>query len=223
MKETLLYAVALLILIGIAYALMAYTPSRDVPIDTSSQVIEPKREVSSGETDTYKYEVQYPVFGIAAVDTKIQSIVDSAVNAFKEYPANPPDSAVPQNEMTGSYDSIYVGPEIVSVQLSISEYTGGAHGNTVKIGVNVNTKTGREITLDDALVLIGMSLQEVAAASSLELKTKLSDAFFAEGAQAKAENYGTFLIDDDSVTFVFNAYQVGPYAAGPQKVSFKRN
>ncbi|OGG51946.1 hypothetical protein A3C18_01750 [Candidatus Kaiserbacteria bacterium RIFCSPHIGHO2_02_FULL_54_11b] len=223
------YVLALIALAGIAYAIYIFVPKAPaMPITTITEAdpetgTEMQTEVVSSQTDTYRIEVRYPKFGIPAVDAKIKAVVDSAVAEFKTYPANPPDSSTPQNEMSGSFDSVYAGPDIVSVALSISEYTGGAHPNTVIIGVNVEKLTGKSLTLDDALLILGKSLEEVAESSLKELKVILGeDVLFPEGAAAKSENYSTFLIGKDRVTFIFNNYQVAPYAAGHQEVWFKR-
>ena len=118
---------------------------------------------------------------------------------------------------------MYAGSDIISVKLLLSQDTGGAHPNTVAVGVNVDPKTGRALTLDDALALTGMSLGQVAAESLAQLKAKLgADMIFPEGADPKPENYGTFLVSASAVTFVFQSYQVAPYSSGMQEVSFPR-
>lgn len=225
------YLLALVVLVGIAYAIYAFMPRTPQlpavttpPTSTSSETgTEIKVETIYDDAVAYRIEARYPQFGIAAVDEKIKAVVDKTVAAFKEYPANPPNSSVSQNELTISFDSVYVGPDVVSAELLISEYTGGAHGNSIIIGVNVERATGEEISLDDALVLIGKTLPQVARASLIELKTTLGEnIIFPEGADPKTENYGTFLVSKERVTFIFNNYQVAPYAAGHQEVWFKR-
>ncbi len=223
------YILALLVLCGVAYAVYLFAPrvptlnTESAPKTATSTEVELQEKVITESTDTYKIDAHYPQFGIAAVDEKIKAVVDKAVAAFKEYPANPADSSVPQNELVSSYNSVYIGQDIASVALSISEYTGGAHGNTVVISVNVDRVTGKEVSLDDALALIGKTLPKVADESVVQLKATLGDdLMFPEGASATAENYSTFLVSKDRVTFIFNNYQVAPYAAGQQQVWFKR-
>lgn len=225
------YILALVLLSGLAYAIYTFVPrgpgipgepTAATTTGTGSET-EMKVEAVFDDTPVYKIEARYPQFGIPVVDEKIKAVVDKGITAFKEYPANPPGSAVTQNEFTGSFDSVYVGSDIVSVALIISEYTGGAHPNTVIIGVNVDRNTGKELSLDDALAMIGKTLPQVAEESLKELKATLGDDIIApEGANPTAENYSTFLVSKDNVIFVFNSYQVAPYAAGQQHVRFKR-
>ncbi len=224
------YLLALIILLGIAFLLYTYAPRAPLlgtntatTTETTADGTEMKTEVIATSTATYRIEIRYPQFAIPVVDAKIKAVVDRAITEFKKYPANPADSSVSQNELTGSFDSTYAGPDIVSVELSISEYTGGAHPNTALIGVNVDRTTGKELTLDDALALIGKTLPQVAESSIEELKRQFGgDLAFPEGADPKPENYSTFVVSKDKVTFIFNNYQVAPYAAGHQEVWFKR-
>jgi hypothetical protein len=174
-------------------------------------------------TDAYSVNAAYPRFGIPSVDAVIKKKLDDALATFKTYPANPPESSVPRNEFTSTIASVYVGPDVISVKLIVGEYTGGAHPNSAVLGINVDRENGKELTQEDALAMTGLTLAEVAERSLAELTTTLgSDLVFVEGADAKPENYSTFVIDGDSVTFVFQNYQVAAYATGSQEVEFSR-
>jgi hypothetical protein len=174
------------------------------------------------DTSTYTIDATYPVTSVAAADTKIKNDIDKAIEEFKTYPANPPDSAVPQNQFNADPGGVYIGPDIVSVALQISEYTGGAHPNTVIDAVNIDRKTGAELSLQDALGLTGLSLAQIASSSLSQLQKQYGDAVFEDGVLPKPENYQTFLINKDSVTFVFQEYQAAPYAAGIPEIAFPR-
>ena len=228
MKRIVGYILILVVLSGIAYALYVFVPrvptlrTGPAPAATSTEVTVQEKVITES-TDAYKIDAHYPQFGIVSVDEKVQAAVEKALTEFRAYPRNPRDSATPQNELVSSYNSVYIGSDVASVALSISEYTGGAHGNTVIIGVNVDRATNKGISLDDALALIGKTLPQVAEASLVQLRATLGgDLMFPEGANATAENYSTFLVSQDRVTFVFNNYQVAPYAAGQQQVWFTR-
>lgn len=224
MQKALLYVASLVVLLTAAFLVWSKAPRLEEPqMATTTAPVEMTVVENREETDTYSIEIRYPQFGIEAVDAAVQAAVDGAVEAFKSYPVDePPVDAIPKNEQVISFNSVYTGDRYASVGLLISEYTGGAHPNSVIIGVNVDRTTGSELTLDDALALLGMSLREVADSTRVRLSERLGEAFFEDGAAATSENYGTFLIDADEVTFVFNTYQVAPYAAGPQLVSFPR-
>ncbi|MBI5470679.1 DUF3298 domain-containing protein [Candidatus Kaiserbacteria bacterium] len=173
------------------------------------------------ETSGYVINVAYPQFGIPAADIQIKAIVDRAVTDFKMVPPyNEP--GFPKYEFDGSYDSAYIGPDIVSARLILYQDTGGAHGNAIAIGLNFDASSGVPISLDEALALIGKTLPEVADAATKQLTKDFDIVQFPEGATPTLENYQTFLISKNSVTFIFQQYQVEAYAAGMPEISFSR-
>lgn len=223
------FVLALAVLIAIAYALYLFVPKIPelavAPRGGAATSTETEMKVADvyGSTDAYHIEAHYPQFGIPAADAAIKAAVDTAIAEFKTYPQNPPDSSTPQNQFTGSFNSAYVDPEYVSVALLFSVDTGGAHPNTTITSVNIDRKTEKDVTLKDALSLIGKTLPQLAQGSLAQLKANIGeDLIFPEGAAPKPGNYSTFLISKDRVTFVFNSYQVAAYAAGPQNVWFAR-
>jgi len=225
MKRSVWYLVALVLLAGVAYLLWSQTPQPPDVVTVSTSTPATKQTVSEvhDENAEYKIDARYPQFGIPAVDVKVKATVEKAMAEFKEYPANPPEFGLPKNEQTITFDTVYKGSDVISAELFISEYTGGAHPNTVIIGINVDPVTGKELSLNDALALVGKTLEQVARESLIKLTAELGDdIIFPEGASAKKENYSTFLVSKDMVTFVFNNYQVAPYAAGQQYVTFDR-
>lgn len=224
MQRLFIYLAALIVLFGAAYLVWTKAPRLDhIQIATSTAPrIEMRTVEYKEDTETYSIDVKYPQFGVASADAAVKGHVDAAVAMFKTYPANPADSAVPKNEQVISFSSVYTGDDYISTGLLISEYTGGAHPNSVLIGINVDLASGEEVSLDGVLALIGKDLAQVASTTDESLSSLLSDAYFPEGATAKAENYSTFVIDKDTVTFVFNNYQVAPYAAGAQEMTFAR-
>lgn len=218
------YIALLVVLSAVGYSIYVLAPRLGEwgPQQTDDGVSMTMESVSE-YTDTYSIKAQYQQFGIPAVDALVKKTVEEAIANFKTYPANPPDSAVTQNEFIGIIGSTYVGADVVSVQLIFSEYTGGAHPNATIVGITVDRKTGKELTLDDALAMTGLSLEQVVAESLKQLKTTLGEGvIFEEGTSAKPENYSTFVVSADKVTFIFQNYQVAAYAAGPQEVGFAR-
>lgn len=223
MTKPLIGIIAVVVIAAGAYLVWSRTPvSQDVVARGTPVVMDMQTATVSEETENYTITGEYPIFGVPEIDAAIEEVVDNAIASFKAYPSDTPSvDSIPKNSQDISYDSVYTGSDYVSVELLVSEYTGGAHPNTVIIGANV-MPNGTKVTLDDALALIGKSLKEVASETDAELKLRLENAYFADGSAPIAENYSTFLINESSVIFVFNPYQVGPYAAGPQEVAFDR-
>ena len=172
----------------------------------------------------YSIDVEYPQMGLP-FDATIKQAVEKAAQALRDLVQQSPPSSVGSPgpySLTGGFESVYIGPDIVSVRLTFYSYTGGAHGGSAIHGFNFDRIDGHQLTLDDALHLIGLSLDDAAAQAKDQLTARLGDALFADGALPKPENYQTFVVGADSVTFIFQEYQVAPYAAGPQEVSLPR-
>lgn len=224
MKKTVAFVVGLVVIGGGAYYLWSNAPKSESPASTTSTNVQVTLKEVKEDTEGYTIDAEYPQFGVAAVDAAIQRRVDAAITAFKAYPTDIPSvDSVPKNEQDISSGREYIGDDYISTSLVISEYTGGAHPNTTILGVNIDLTTGREVSLDEALTLIGKNLSQVAAESLTQLKKEIGDdVVFEDGAAAKTENYSTFIIGEKEVTFIFNTYQVASYASGPQEVSFPR-
>jgi hypothetical protein len=227
MKYLLGVILVLAVLLGAGIFLYRYLPARTpegtAATSTSASAVEMRVATMFDSTDTYTVSARYPQFGIPAVDQAVKGAIDAALAEFKTMAPIPADSAAGKNEFDVSFDRVYVGPDVVSVELFISEYTGGAHPNTVAHAINVDPRTGAALSENDALAMIGKSLPDVATDSLAQLKAAHGDDIsFPEGADPKPENYETFLISKSAVTFVFQNYQVAPYAAGLLDVSFPR-
>ncbi len=222
-KKFLIIVAVLLVLVGGGgFAAWKWFPqSAIIPeVLRSYQEGDVKTETVQEKTDTYSIKVEYPQFGISAVDEKIKEGIGTLVDEFKKI-AESNTGDMPY-ELESSFDDPYVDDEIISTRLIVSMYTGGAHPSTTIYGLNYSRKTGKEISLDSVLKLIGATLAQVAEITSVELEKKLGSSFVREGAEPKQENYWIFSINEKGVTFIFNEYQVAPYAAGPQGVSFAR-
>jgi len=177
------------------------------------------------EGTDYSVGVEYPQFGDAAIDAQIRDAVAAAAAELKAQAAK--DAPVSQGfrkyEFIGMYSDVYIGPDIVSFRQVLAQDTGGAHPLPVVEGFNFDARTGRRLTLDDALAMAGLTLDTLAAGAKAQLAQQFDgDVMFPEGAVAKIENYGTFLISKDTVAFIFQPYQVEAYAAGTPEVSFAR-
>ncbi len=216
---------AILIVFGGGYVLlkeMTELRVSEAPASTSGEKVRITTATERGDTEAYTVNAKYPQFGILSIDADIKGKVDAALSEFKALPPNPPESATPKNEFTGTFEDVYVGPDVVSVKLILSQYTGGAHPMTIVSGLNYDRATGRQLLQQDAFAMIGMDSGDVSAKATAELKEKLGKSFFEEGANSNPENFSSFVISEHEVMFIFQAYQVGPYAAGPQEVSFAR-
>lgn len=175
------------------------------------------------ETSTYAIDVDYRLFGNPTVDAHVEAEVQRAIEAFKKDAAgfDPSVESRPYS-FSGELADYYAGGDIVSERINLYQETGGAHGMPIVLTLNYDATTGETITLDRALSLIGLTLSDVAAKSLAQLKQEYGESVFPGGAEGKRENYSTFVVSPQNVTFVFQAYQVVPYAAGMPEITFER-
>lgn len=111
---------------------------------------------------------------------------------------------------------------LVTVAIEASVYTGGAHPNTYYASVMADPKTGKLLgTLD----VLQPSVLPKLAAKAGNLVTEAYRAgdippdakWISEGVAPTEANYAWTHLSDKGLELVFPAYQVAPYAFGPQK------
>ncbi len=221
---------AVAVIAGAVYLAFWYIPNKTAdPLATgtaeNTTPVRVETHTLAEDTQEYSIDVEYPHFGIPAFDEAIEKAVESAAKSLRDQAAT--DTPVAKGfrpyELSGGIDSTYVGEDIASARIVLGQDFGGAHPLPVVMTFNFDRTAGKEITLDGVLSLIGLTLPQMAAQAKVQLDTKLGrDIIAPEGADPKPENYQTFTIDADSVTFIFQPYQVAPYAAGAPEVDFAR-
>ncbi|HKY28361.1 MAG TPA: DUF3298 domain-containing protein [Pyrinomonadaceae bacterium] len=116
---------------------------------------------------------------------------------------------------------------LISTQFNIGTYfQGAAHPNSHTRVVNYDLKAGKPIKLADLFNPGSKYLQTISSYSIKELKKQSSkggesmfdDEWVQKGAGPSADNYKSWVITKKGLGINFDAYQVAPYAAGPQHV-----
>lgn len=124
--------------------------------------------------------------------------------------ANPSDSPFPMN-LTFDF-KVYESDAIVSYVIQGYEFTGGAHGNTFVKSFNYEKSSGRQLNVLD-LVTSQDHLWTFAA-----LLDKSAVVEYPEGASGdNPDNWNVWYADNESVTFIFQTYQIASYSAGQQE------
>lgn len=112
---------------------------------------------------------------------------------------------------------------LISIEADTEFFTGGAHGGYGTTFINLNPSTGEKITLADVLkpgyeeVLSKEGEADFREAQQLADTTSYSNAGFefSEDKFVLNDNYG---FTKDGIVFVFNIYEIAPYALGAQEV-----
>ncbi|HYV13431.1 MAG TPA: DUF3298 domain-containing protein [Pyrinomonadaceae bacterium] len=159
----------------------------------------------------------------------VRAPVLKEVAGFKKAMA-PEESEEPRPEgsmgsdLNVSYEVALAQDDLISVGFSIgSYYQGAAHPNTVSDVVNYDLKNGKLLKLADLFKPGAKYLQAIANYCIADLKKQgkdkgLLDEEIQNGAAPNAKNYQSWTITKKGLGISFDAYQVGPYAAGPQYV-----
>ncbi len=122
-----------------------------------------------------------------------------------------------------SYKLYTYSPAVLSIRFDLSEYTGGAHPNLIYQTFTFETRSGKELALEDVLSSKADTWKQVFALVQADLlKQQGADAdakWIADGTGLKPENYRAFAVTAEGLKFFFAPYQVAPYAAGGFEVT----
>ncbi len=208
-----------------------------------------KYVLAEGETDSLEIEIQveYPVSGLTqpAMDNITKTLTTSLFG--DQYAAMQPEEAIdayisgsvdeyrkdnlPLLEMSKdmphaslSWSDYITGAvagshgDILSYTMTKYAYTGGAHGMTSETALNFDMKTGSLLTEGDFFkegykeklpALLSGHL-----ASSLENPADTSMLFTRE-----IGPNGNFQVTEEGVTYIYNQYEIAPYAMGIIRVT----
>ena len=248
--KNVLVIIIVLVLLGIAtFLFFHYRDSILAPKEkVAEQTTQPQAPTITIENKTIKdstkpfsIDIAYPFIGsLVDFNQKIQTIINKEIDEFKANSlAN--DKTVQETDPQGyanypreydlkmTYTKGEVDQNTVSVIFAVSNFTGGAHGANYFIPFNYDVKNSKEIALADLFPNQTNYLQKISDYCTKDLNqqiaTRLGSAegtWVKDGANPKAENFSSFLINKDTIVFYFPQYQVAPYAAGDFKVTMPR-
>ena len=182
----------------------------------------------------YEIAAQYPQINGSAnpnvekFNLAARGLVSKEVADFKKGMQPEGDEAEPPTDESGgsdlsvSYTVALAQDDLVSIKFDVSNYEqGAAHPNPYSRVLNYDLKNGKQVKLSDLFKPGAKFLQTIATFCIADLKKQQKDLpadQIEEGAAAKSENYTSWNIHRRGLGVTFDAYQVAPYAAGPQFV-----
>lgn len=186
--------------------------------------------------------IDYPSFGIPAVDADIRAWVSGIANAFAAHldlsrpelpetdltPVHDPMEAAaaadqrPTFELWGSYSISRPSDAAVSITFEIWNYAGAPQGNLDILTLNYSLITGQRLAFMDlfekpetALALMSeWSRKELAPRLGASVRLRMLD----DGTAPLVENFSSLTLTPQGICINFQPYQVAPWAAGVQKV-----
>ena len=190
------------------------------------------------------YEITYPVFsslpkpGIDSISTEMNVSMDMGdpesnahsfesmggefIGDFEQYHAEFSESPMGWY-FDGEIEVDSLSNSLLCLMASTSYFTGGAHGGYGTYFININPENGKRITLQDRLKpgfeeplrQIGEKVFTEAYEPTDSISNEDLGFEFPEGMFTLNENYG---FTKEGLKFVYNIYEIAPYAAGAQEI-----
>ena len=211
---------------------------QEEPIALSGDVdLSAKQIKETNKKLMYEIAAQYPQFSggnnpnFEKFNQAVRASVTKRVAEFKkDMEAEEGEELRPEGSMgsdlTIGYEIALAQDDVVSVRFDVgSYYQGAAHPNSYTDVVNYDLKNGKQLNLADLFKPGSKYLQAIATYAIAELKKQsaaagnsLPDDMIESGASPSAKNYQSWKITRKGLGIHFDAYQVGPYAAGAHYV-----
>ena len=209
------------------------------PIEFSGGVeIVARRIAENNKKLKYEIEAEYPQLtgsgspNYEKFNQMVRGLINGKVSQFRKemVPEEGEDTdALPEtmgSDLNIGYTLALAQDDLISLDFSVgSYYRGAAHPNSYSETVNFDLKNGKSIKLADLFNPRSNYLQTIASYSIQDLKKQsknadsmLDDDWIQRGAGPDPKNYQSWTISKKGLGINFDAYQVGPYAAGPQHV-----
>lgn len=194
-------------------------------------------EADSSKARLINQVITTKAFGMEKM-TVTQAVDSFTRNYLREYKKNfSPlyEADKKSNRTSASYNCHYIltsnvmnGRKGVMIYtLYMDAYEGGAHGNRQQQTVNFDIRTGKQLTLKDVFVpgyekglneLLLKALEDKTGAKNInELHNKN---YLVSNDMYATEN---FVLNDGTVTFIYNAYEIAPYAIGTTELTLSDN
>ena len=187
-----------------------------------------------GVIDSINGCIASAMFGDVPTDISIEDAVteykDKKVAEYREVnlPILVRDSTIDRHPASASWSDYTTGAvsgfydDILSYTVTKYTYTGGAHGTTSVIALNIDMKTGAAVT-EEEMFKAGYSdrlsgLLTGRLPESLENPADTSMLF-----EKNIRPNGNFTVSDSGVTYIYNQYEIGPYVMGTIKVTVPWN
>jgi len=184
------------------------------------------------EDDVVLVDVKYPeVSGFsksALVNIFLEKEIKNVVGEFvsNSYPIAP-GLATEKNQIQGFYEIHKLVGNVFSIVFNMWEYpSGAAHGNPYTLSYVFNIETGERLSLRDFFKEDTDYLKVVSDSLRISLKEVLlewyDEAWVFSGTEPRKENLHAFFVTEDTFVFIFDTYQVAPYAAGKYEIEIKK-
>jgi hypothetical protein len=189
--------------------------------------------VEADKAKRYAIEATYPQLversvQAGAFNKAVKDHVTGLVNEFKSdvYAMTDEDRRFLPEDVDYTFDLGYeigtAGPAIISVDVGVETYTGGAHGAHWSTPLNFDMRSGKTMKLANLFKPGSGYIKLISDICISDLKKQMKDSadyeWIGNGAGPKEENFKSWVVTAEGLKFIFDEYQVGPYVAGAFEV-----
>ncbi len=228
-KRIILFSIfTALIILGLYFTMVRNKPV-NLPKNTSTE--------SEIKLSNYNATTTYAVINMSYPESsatkypEVNSFINKVISDFQKDFGSISQSQV--KEMYGREDvqfQLYANTKIATSSKSISfiievyEYTGGAHGGT-SVSTFTYDKSGKLLKLSDVLgdnylVKISQLAKDYAYKNFSEYS---QPAMIDPGVSPNEENFSAWYLTPSNIVFIFQQYQIGPYAMGINEFPLKKS
>lgn len=142
--------------------------------------------------------------------------------AREAYLEAPQAAGMVAQSLVVDFDTKHQSQRLLTLLMTGSEYTGGAHPNATFYILAVDPTSGRKIALDD-LFASPNYLQELSRLAGEALANRTEELntdskWISEGTAPQADNFDVLWPGDDGLYILFTPYQIAPYSTGTPTV-----
>lgn len=196
-----------------------------------------KQTKESNKKLMYEVSAQYPQltggnnpnfekFNQAARASVTKKVADFKKDMAAEEGEDPRPEGSMGSTLTVGFVVLLAQDDLISIKFDFgSYYQGAAHPNSYSEAINYDLKNGKQLKLSDLFKPGSKFLQAIANYCIADLKKQLREKALnlpeediQKGAAPTTKNYQSWTISRQGLGINFDAYQVAPYAAGPQFV-----
>jgi hypothetical protein len=201
------------------------TPIPVTPVPAAVLPVLGSKSIQEKSTQpAYTVQVDYAVMAgdaalIGPFNQAMDAFVSKTVSGFKQDASQALDAQTGGSSIDIRFTTPLVSGKAISLLYTVYVYyAGAAHPNSYSVTFTYDLAKKQMLVLRDLFKPGADYLDPISAYCTTELKKTLADAFLEDGASPKEDNYKNWMLQLDGLQFQFDPYQVGPYAAGPQKV-----
>lgn len=145
-----------------------------------------------------------------------KNLLDEAKKAYRE--SMKPEYPFRPFQAQTVYQVHTLNPDLLSLTMDMYQYTGGAHGMTVRKSFNYNLKTGKMLGYQD-LFKACVNYKEVIVHHVRDQIIKNPNVYFKEAMETVKgfTDEQPFYITPKGIVVVYGLYEIAPYAAGIQE------